>query len=489
MAISNFKLPTGLEVSGSTVLTGTLDVSGLVNVTTLTASVGVSGAVGNFNVLNVNTLSAPSLNLAGDLTVSGTTNLGDSSTDVINAVAQLSASNGIKVLGGVLDASTVAVSASALNVTNDISARSASLTGDLTVQGKLTVNNMLYVDTTTVNVGDTNINLGTGSSTLSVLNGGGIDLGTNAEVQWRYDNGNSAWTSNKNINASAGNVYQVAGTTALGGGSLGLVSGVYMTSGSLLSPTNPGKLTISSNGSSSLSGSSEINLTAPKVFVGSAVVTTASLNAASYVGVGNALTAITYINGVNTTVYGSSGASLVGANTLVSGSTSIQLSGATSFNSNLSGPTGSFNVLTGSTTTGSLATFTTVSASQISASTILVNSMNPNYIYEGATNFLTISAGATGTIDQFAWATYEAGKYLVKAKEQGGQNWVHVVEIIVATDGTYNYMTPYGSTYTSTSSLLQFISDPIVDANTYVKLGNLSSQSIVVKWIKTYITK
>lgn len=481
MGIINFKLPTGLEVSGSTSLTGTLDATGLVNVTTLTASVGVSGTVGNFGTLNAGALNVPSVTLSNNLIVSGNTTLGDGvGTDIVQVNGQLTASNGLNITAGTLNASAVAVSASALNVTNDISARSASLSGDLTVQGKLTVNNMLYVDTTTVNVGDTNINLGTGSSNLTNLDGGGIDLGTGAQVQWRYDNTNTAWTSNVDINLSASKAVKLAGVTALT-----RAAGAN----ALVNSTN-GSVSINNAGVTAVSGNLTASITAPLVSVGSVLTTTASLNAASYVTVGNNSTTLTNVNGVATTLYGTSTAAVVAPLTLISGSTLIQLSGTTAFNGLLGGPTGSFTVLTGSSTTGSLATFTTVSASAMSASTILVNSIGPNFRYESPSAAQTINTLQTGTIDTFSWGVggYGGAKYVIKAKEQAVTNYCHMVELLVATDGTYALGTPYGSTYTGPTAIMSF-DVAINGANVDVKVINNSAQTVEVKWIKDYLTR
>jgi hypothetical protein len=101
--------------------------------------------------------------------------------------------------------------------------------GNVTIAGNLTVRGTTTsVDSTTVNIGDKNINLGTGSSDLAVLSGGGIDLGTNAEVQWRYDNGNTAWTSNKSVNLSASQEFKIGGSSVLSSTTLG--SGVTASS-------------------------------------------------------------------------------------------------------------------------------------------------------------------------------------------------------------------------------------------------------------------
>jgi hypothetical protein len=535
MAISNFKLPTGLEVSGTSTITGSVGVSQTLTAVNLTASGAISGSVGNYGSLFVNgsavltsvglgayalsadvsssfvqpsqvsasyvtpaqvsasfakpadvsasfakpadvsasfakpadisaSFSAPSQVSASFVQPSQVSASYTTPSQITGAVAFLTASNVFTVSQQITGG---------LSMTGDLSAQSASLTGDLTVNGNLTVKGVTTsIDSTTVNIGDKNINLGTGSAVLSVLDGGGLDLGTSANVQWRYDNANSAWTSNVGINVTGAlPAVKLAGVSALTrvAGANALVNSTF------------GSVSITNTSITTLSGALTASVTAPTITVGSPSSTSASLNAANAVTVGSVSTVATAINGATTTVVGVNGLILSGANVYVTGNTY--------FNSTLSGTTAQFTSITGSTVTGSTALFTTVSASAMSASTLLVNSLNPTYIYEGANNFLTVSAGATGTIDTFAWATYEAGKYLVKAKEQGGSNWVHAAEILVASDGTYNIVTPYASTYSSTSSLLQFVADPITDANVYVRLGNLSSQAIVVKWVKTYITK
>jgi len=238
MAISNFKIPTGLEVSGTDglQLTGTLSLAAgkILGLSSDVSASAVSASVGRFGDLNVASLTAPSLTLEGDLTVSGTTNLGNQPTDLVyvngqltaSAGLQVSASNltvlgnisgsgtlhaggaatlagGLTVTGSALDAGAVDVSASYLKVTNDISARSASLGGDLTVDGNLWVKGTTtYVDSTTVNIGDRNVSLATGSTTLAGLDGAGIDLGNAAQVQWYYDHDVASWTANVGLSSS-----------------------------------------------------------------------------------------------------------------------------------------------------------------------------------------------------------------------------------------------------------------------------------------------
>jgi hypothetical protein len=531
MAISNFVLPTGLEVSGTTKFTGSVGVSQTLTAVNLTASGDISGSVGNYGSLFVNgnavltsvglaayaksvdvsssfvqpsqvsasyvTPSQVSASFAqpADVTASFTKPADVTASFVQPSQVSASYSTPSQISASFVQPSQVSASYStpsqitgavAFLTASNIFTTDQTITGALNVSSNVTIGGNLTVkgtttsiDSTTVNVGDLNLNLGTGSNTLAGLDGGGIDLGTSANVQWRYDNANSAWTSNVGINVTgAAPAVKLAGVSALTrvAGANALVNSTF------------GSVSITNTSVTTLSGALTASVVAPTVTVGSALVTSASLNAANSVVVGNQSTLVTTINGANTTVYGTN-VFLTGTTAIYLSSSATYVTGASYHNSLVSGTVAQFTTVTGSTVTGSTALFTTVSASAMSASTLLVNSLNPTYIYEGANNFLTVSAGATGTIDTFAWATYEAGKYLVKAKEQGGSNWVHAAEILVATDGTYNIVTPYASTYSSTSSLLQFVADPITDANVYVRLGNLSSQAIVVKWVKTYITK
>lgn len=239
MAISNFVLPTGLEVSGSTVLTGTLDVTDLVNVTTLTASVGVSGTVGNFATLNVNTLSAPSLNLEGDLTVSGNVNLGDGvGGNVVTIGDALTASAGAQIAGG------LEVSASNLTVTGDISgsgklelggdltASAMSASGDVVVGGKLSVygnlevtGTLTYVNTENLVVTDKKVVIASGSDSANADGAGiylGYDDGSEAASIY-YTHADTSWNTDTSLNV-AGQLsastrvvsLEVTGTTTTG---------------------------------------------------------------------------------------------------------------------------------------------------------------------------------------------------------------------------------------------------------------------------------
>ena len=195
------------------------------------------------------TLSGTDVAIAGDLTVTGndikasggTTSLTLNGADVAVAGDLTVTGNDIKASGGTtsitLSGADVEVKGDLTVTGNDIKSSGGttalSLSGaDVTIAGNLTVRGTTTsVDSTTVNIGDKNINLGTGSSDLAVLSGGGIDLGTNAEVQLRYDNSNTAWTSNKDVNVTTGNSFKINGTSVLSNNTLGSgVTGSSLTS-------------------------------------------------------------------------------------------------------------------------------------------------------------------------------------------------------------------------------------------------------------------
>jgi len=201
---------------GLTVTGGALNASG-VEVSASALSVTNNAAVGSLNVgdgygsTGVTVSSAGNIQANGTLTVDGASTLTGQVTLGGDVVASNTGSN-----KSVFGTSTGTITLGATASTTIIG-------GNLVVRGTTT-----SVDSTTVNIGDKNINLGTGSSDLAVLSGGGLDLGTSAEVQWRYDNANTAWTSNKNVNVTTGNSFKINGTSVLSNDTLG--SGVTASS-------------------------------------------------------------------------------------------------------------------------------------------------------------------------------------------------------------------------------------------------------------------
>jgi filamentous hemagglutinin len=324
------KVLTDLIVSGSTLTSGSLTVGGNGG---LTVSAGASA---------VQALTATTISGSGNLQAGGTATV----------AGLVTAQNGVTVTGAALNASAVAVSASALSVTNnaavgsldvgggygstgvtvssagDIQANGAltvdgasTLTGQVTLGGDVVASNVgdnksifgtstgtitvgasastasfggkvivggdlvvrgttTSVDSITVNIGDKNINLGTGSTDLGVLSDGGLDLGTNAEVQWRYNNTSTAWKSNVDVDVASTKKYKINGTEVLSSTALG--SGVTASSLTSLG-------TITSLTASALNVTGEVKLDGSSITLGNAssdvVTATGQLTASEGVAV------------------------------------------------------------------------------------------------------------------------------------------------------------------------------------------------------------
>jgi len=93
--------------------------------------------------------------------------------------------------------------------------------GNVIIDGNLTVKGTpTQIESNVVNIGDINLNLGTGSANLSLIDGGGLSLGSGSLVTLNYVSASDAWTSNKNLDLGETGVYKLQGTTVLSGTSL-----------------------------------------------------------------------------------------------------------------------------------------------------------------------------------------------------------------------------------------------------------------------------
>ena len=218
--IDNTSIGASTQSSGKfTTISGssTLDVGGAA---ALAGGVTVTGAALNASAVEV---SASALSVGGGY---GSTGVTVSSAGNIQANGTLTVDGTVTLSGSIVATNTAAdksiYGTSTGTITVGASTSTASFGGKVIVGGDLVVRGTTTsVDSTTVNIGDKNINLGTGSTDLAVLSGGGLDLGTGAEVQWRYDNGNTAWTSNKSVNVATGQEFKINGTSVLSNNTLG----------------------------------------------------------------------------------------------------------------------------------------------------------------------------------------------------------------------------------------------------------------------------
>jgi hypothetical protein len=214
-------------VSSSVGQFGTLTVAtfnpGNINATNVTASSNMSASTANFgtatigNGLTVNTggitISAGGMNVTGgvqllnglvvngNLTVNGPTiAFGDAAADVITVNGQITGSL-FAINGGAINGTTIgATTQSSAKFTTVSSSGDVIVGGNLTVQGTTTT-----VNSTTLEITDKNIVIASGSTTSLLANGSGLTLGSTG-YQFNFQS-SSAGTST--------DFWQVSGSTGL----------------------------------------------------------------------------------------------------------------------------------------------------------------------------------------------------------------------------------------------------------------------------------
>lgn len=106
-------------------------------------------------------------------------------------------------------------------------------TGNVTIGGNLTVSGTTTtVNSTTVDVADKNIVLGSVvSPTDTTADGGGITLKGTTDKTWNWVDATDSWTSSEHVDLVSGKTYKIAGTSVLSGSALGSgVTGSSLTS-------------------------------------------------------------------------------------------------------------------------------------------------------------------------------------------------------------------------------------------------------------------
>lgn len=95
--------------------------------------------------------------------------------------------------------------------------------GSVIIEGNLTVNGTTTsINSTTINIDDKNIELGSvASPTDTTANGGGFTLKGTTDKTFTWINVGAYWNSSENINLVTGKGYKINGTTVLEGGILG----------------------------------------------------------------------------------------------------------------------------------------------------------------------------------------------------------------------------------------------------------------------------
>lgn len=149
-------------------------------------------------------------------------------------------------LGGTITITNAGVGADPTLSSNSAN-QDLTLTGNLIVSGDFTVQGTTtFIDTTTLQVEDKNIEIGkVGIPSDVTADGGGITLlgATNKTIIW--DNANDNWTSNQNWNLSSGLDYKINNVSVLNATTLGssVVNSSLTSVGTLTSLTVAGSIT------------------------------------------------------------------------------------------------------------------------------------------------------------------------------------------------------------------------------------------------------
>jgi len=183
-AVNTNKL-TVAAATGNTAIKGTLDVDmqatlASANVEDLTSGrivvAGALGELGDFSGLTF---------VGGELTAASATVSDLTATRVVYAGAS----------GSLVDSSEMTFGAGGLTLVKDVTARSGSFSGDMTVMGDLFVNgNTVTVDVGTLTIEDKNIVIAKGA-TGATLDGAGIFLGSEAGESLQWNHADTKWVA------------------------------------------------------------------------------------------------------------------------------------------------------------------------------------------------------------------------------------------------------------------------------------------------------
>jgi len=125
--------------------------------------------------------------------------------------------------GDILDAITVDAGNTRVGIFNAAPAYNLDVTGDARITGNLTVDGTTTtVNSTTVQVDDKNIELGTVDvPTDATADGGGITLRGTSDKTLSWSNSTSNWTSNQSFDLVSGNSYKIDNNVVLNSTTLG----------------------------------------------------------------------------------------------------------------------------------------------------------------------------------------------------------------------------------------------------------------------------
>ena len=326
-----------------TTLSGTTATYTTGNITTLNSTNGyintgivttLSGTSATYTTGNITTLNSTNgyINTGIITTLSGT-NLNYSG---IGTIATLSSTNGTITnltntninASGIITASQFSTGASGVGVninTNTISGPATIIidpaavgdnTGAVRIKGDFYVDGtQTYINSTTLEIADYQIGIGTTASSDLLLDGAGIGIGsTGSRKTFTWDYANSALKSSENLNLASGKTYKINGTDVLSSNTLG--SGVV--NSSLTSVGTLANLNVS--GVSTLPTLNSTNATITNLTGTAVTYTTGNITTLSG-------TTATYTTGNITTLNSTNGYINTGIVTTLSGTTATYTTG------------------------------------------------------------------------------------------------------------------------------------------------------------------
>lgn len=526
-------------INGGSITTSAATANLFNSATTLnlgTASTNVNvGSVGTTNVNNI--IATGTLGVTGVATFNNTINANGGTIATSATSATLFATPTTVNAFAAATGLNVATSAANSTITIGSSTSTTTIAGNLIVNGTTTTVNAL-----TLNIDDPNINIGSDipGASGTLLDGGGITLGSGASVKTlNYVNGSTAWTSSENFNLAVGKVYRINSTEVLSSTTLGsaVVSSSLTSVGTLTGGTwnanvigtgyTQAKVTAVTAGATNtiaVTGATHapfINLTTVGTAITNSLVkiTTdaygrVSANTAVASGDIPNLSAAQITAGTLAVAQGGTNLGSYGTGVLLqaSGTTISQLSpttsglflrtnGANTFStySALTSsdvttalgftPANSSSGITGSGAAGRLTIWNT--AGEVTSDIDLVYSTSSNTLsiahsnITASSNSITIGTTGADEIDNFTKTSYRTAKYLIQvANSISGPAEFQVSEVLVVHDGTTAYLTEYGKMYTGANPLLTSITVSIVGGTTVSLKAAAAAAGAIVRFTK-----
>jgi len=285
------------------------------NSTKVATTAYVQTEIANFSTGTVTSvgLSLPNIfSVSGSPVTTSGTLTGSLASQTANRVfAAPNGSNGTPSFRALVSGDIPDLSSSYLPISGGTISSNLTITGNLTVNGTQTI-----VNSTTVQVDDKNIELGTvASPTDTTADGGGITLKGATDKTFNWVNSTDSWTSSEHVDLGSGKEFKIAGTSVLSGSTLGSgVTGSSLTSVGTLTSGTWSASTIAVN----KGGTGQTSFTDGQILIGNST--------------GNTLTKATLTAGANVTITNGGGSITIAAtdtNTTYTAGDGLDLTGTT----------------------------------------------------------------------------------------------------------------------------------------------------------------